>query len=206
MISLQHLQLKTSQWVTHAPWLQLLHSFYSCHHFTAPPRLQCNNNSLLAGQYLGEYAVHSCQLLLLGTEWRWDRRQTPKVHVYLPPLWQALINHCYLPPVAHAAFVLHTMRAFLHDGCRHFVSSGAGWGWCTIHMYPYTWYITHNPLITAHIVPLVSANRTHTFEKRLAFEILKPHPTHTLPLHTRIHTEEMLLAALSRTVWLLVDS
>lgn len=58
----------------------------------------------------------------------------PKVHVYLPLHWQALINHCYLPMVAHAAFVLHTMRAFLHDGYRQFVSSGAAGGWCSIHM------------------------------------------------------------------------
>lgn len=62
------------------------------------------------------------------------------------PQWQALINHCYLWPVAHAAFVLHTMRAFLHDGCRQFVSCGAAGGWCTKRMYT----DTHTQLCNQH--------------------------------------------------------
>ncbi len=35
-----------------------------------------------------------CQSLHSGAGWWWDCRQTPGVHVYLPPLWQALINQC----------------------------------------------------------------------------------------------------------------
>lgn len=81
-------------------------------------------------------------LLRAGAGWQRDRRQTSTVHVYLPLQWQPLINHRYLPPVAHAAFVLHTMRAFLHDGCRQFVSSGAAGGWRTC-----THINTHNLLM-----------------------------------------------------------
>ena len=99
----------------------------------------------------------------VGTEWRWDRRHTSKVLVYLPLQWQSLINHYYLPPVAHAAFVLHTMRAFLHDGYRQFVSCGAAGGWHTIHMYTHIHTISWWTLITSHLIPLLSDYQSHAF-------------------------------------------
>lgn len=107
----------------------------------------------------------------MGTECRRDRRQTPKVHVYLPLLWQTLINHCYLPPVAHAAFVLHTMRAFLHYGCRQFASNGAAGGWCTPLSALYT--CTHGTLHT-HTHTL-DADKSHLTSSHLSKLIKHTH-------------------------------
>lgn len=107
----------------------------------------------------------------MDTEWWWDLRQTPKVHVYLPLLGQALINHCYLPLVAHGAFVLHTMRTLLHDGCWQFVSSGAAGGWYTCThtlgtLHTQTQH-THTPLINTNHISL--PNQTHSFENECLF-------------------------------------
>lgn len=115
---------------------------------------------------------------LKDTEWRWDLRQSPKVHVYLPLLWQALINHCYLPLVAHGAFVLHTMWALLCDGCWQLVSSGAAGCGCTIRMWACTCVSdtqtrTHTllwlTLITSHMLikhPYSIMNANFLFSKR----------------------------------------
>lgn len=79
-------------------------------------------------------------------EW-WKDWQTSKEPAYLPLQWQALMNHCYLPPVACTAFVLRTMRAFLRDGCRQFVSCGVAGVWGAEHTISW-WTWTESPLPT----------------------------------------------------------